>query len=207
MRESNSTGGGSPLGGLTVTRAAAAPEPVLDEALLESLGTDHRPHEGAGESSLSELLRIIEEPEDEMSFATVEDLAEQEDFETLGRWVKCPIWPGSEFLIAHLSACSEKRDALEERVRREKKIKPGEPLTQNSAAEAKLSEGMFRAAMFGTVVKDWRKVPSRNGEFPFSERNYKLLMSKRRFRLFVLRESKKTQDYREVATESVKGNS
>ena len=130
--------------------------------------------------------------EDEGTFDDLDQIFEAEDAEKAGRPVEWPAMPGAKVHIAHFSACLEKRRKLEDKLRERKRW-----TTQKTPERpAKISEELWREAMFGTVVLDWEHVPHRGRDLEFSLRNYRSLIKTRRFRTFVFENCQDADQYR-----------
>lgn len=182
------TAGGQSLSALGISGDAERPSVVTD-------------------SLIADLVEISESDSPAHGFEFIEELGEQEDYENLGRWVAWPAMKGASVLIAHLEGTFRKRERLEAEYRSASGLKPGDPLHKDPARAAEIDEDLFRRSMYGTSIKGWRGLRSRNGEFPFTQDNFKAMISRREFRKFVLRHAREFEDHRIARNEAITGNS
>jgi len=147
---------------------------------------------------LDEIAKLREAPA--VPFRDFGDAITSAELEDLGVWQRWPDIEEGEFLIAHMSASHEKRQALEERFREKHKI--DEPVLPPNVREA-----LFRESFFGTVVKGWRNV-KRNGQpFEFNAENYRTAIRVRSFRQWVFKTATDAERFRAKRDEALRGNS
>lgn len=148
-----------------------------------------------------ELAEVMDALEEDVRFEDIDDLFESEEAEHEGRWFPWPAMPGMEIHIAHFSSCMDRRNELEEKLRKRKGIAPGVPLSD------KVSEQLWRESFFGTVVRGWRGAKRGGYEFVFNLQNFRKMQGSRYFRGFVMKKSKDAENFRAQRVEEISGNS
>lgn len=153
------------------------------------------------QSEFMEDLWMIEVPEEEEPFRGFEAIEAVEEVEQLGIAI---IWPltGAKLRIAHVNACTTKRDNLEDQWRRQNRKPPEQALPKP------VEEELWKQALYRTVVLPWDSFPlnDKGDQLEFNKKNYRRVIESRRFRQFVLQASANAQKFRDAADESVRKN-
>lgn len=150
----------------------------------------------------AELLELQQKGAKERVFADARDLLETEHLEQVGTWRPVPFFAGAEIKVAHQTVAAEKREQLEAKFREKYSIPENQPLT------AKQREVIWRESYYGTVVPEWRNFPPLDGKpMEFTAANFRLMMTSRRFRQFLIQEALRAESWRADRDGALRGNS
>lgn len=141
------------------------------------------------------------ELEDEGQFDDLSEIMEVEHREQLGVRIAWPALRGAFVTIAHISAAQDKKNALERKFREKKGWGYDRPLPP--AAE----EALWRESLCGTVVRHFEGIKLGGNVVPWSESGYRKLIGVRRFRVFVLRQSRNMENWRRASMDDARGKS